>query len=74
MLPHPIATELDDVNNDRQAEHTNILIDGCLFEDCYASKKGGGMHQGIGQISVLGSVFYNCNAGSGNTEDGEVSL
>lgn len=57
----------------RQVENTDVLIDGCLFEDCYASKKGGGMHQGVGQTSVLGSVFYNNSAGSDNIEDGEVS-
>ena len=31
------------------------------------------MHQGIGQLSVLNSVFYNNSAGSDNVEDGEVS-
>lgn len=29
------------------------------------------MHQGIGQTSVLGSVFNNNIAGSDNVEDGE---
>lgn len=74
MLPYAIATCLDDVTDGRQALYTNILIDGCLFEDCYASRKGGGMHQGVGQTSVLGSVFYNSSAGSNNEKDGEVSL
>lgn len=32
------------------------------------------MHQGIGQTSVLGSVFNNNVAGSNNVEDGEMSL
>lgn len=54
-----------------QAEFTNILIDGCLFEKCYAAKKGGGMHQGIGQITVLDSLFFNNTAGSNNVEAGE---
>lgn len=54
-----------------QAEFTNILIDGCLFEKCYSSKKGGGMHQGIGQITVLDSVFFNNTAGSNNKKAGE---
>lgn len=54
-----------------QTEFTNILIDGCLFEKCYASNKGGGMHQGVGQITVLDSVFFNNTAGSNNAEAGE---
>lgn len=54
-----------------QVEFTNVLIDGCLFEKCYASKKGGGLHQGIGQMTVVDSLFYNNTAGSGNSEAGE---
>ena len=74
MLSYTITTGLNDVIDDGQAENTSILIDGCLFEDCYAGKKGGGMHQGVGQISVLNSVFYNNRAGSNNVEDGEETL
>ncbi|CAN0008375.1 unnamed protein product, partial [Scytosiphon promiscuus] len=52
-----------------QVEYTNVLIDGCLFDDGYAAKKGGGMHQGVGQITVTDSLFLNNTAGSGNVED-----
>lgn len=55
-----------------QVEFTNVLVDGCLFEKCYASKKGGGLHQGIGQMTVVDSLFYNNTAGSGNKEAGEL--
>ena len=63
----------NDVNEHRQAVDTDILIDGCLFEDSYASNEGGGLHHGTGQLSVLRSVFYNSSAGNGNIEDGELS-
>lgn len=56
-----------------QAEHTNILIDGCLFEANYASQKGGGMHQGVGQVSLVDSLFYDNVAGSENVEDGRLA-
>lgn len=53
-----------------KVDGTDVLIEGCLFESCYASKKGGGMHQGVGQISILNSVFYDNVAGSDNVESG----
>jgi len=54
-----------------QVESTNVLIDGCLFDSCYASKKGGGFHQEDGYVSVINSLFYNNVAGSTNEEAGE---
>ncbi len=48
-----------------------MLIDGCLFDDCYASKKGGGFHQENGNTSVINSLFYNSTVGSVNEENGE---
>lgn len=51
-----------------------MLLDGCLFDGCYASKKGGGVHQGIGQVTVLDSLFYENIAGSDNVEDGKEAL
>lgn len=74
MPSYPIVTGPNDVNEYRQAEFTDVLINGSLFEDSYASKKGGGLHHGTGQVSVLGSVFYNNRAGSGNVQEGAVSL
>ena len=50
-----------------------MLIDGCLFDDCYASEKGGGFHLEGGQISVVNSLFYNNTAGSVNEERGTVT-
>lgn len=58
--------------DDRQGEATDLVVHGCLFEECYASKKGGGLHQGGGgKMSLLRSVFFNNSAGSVNIEDGE---
>ncbi len=54
-----------------QVENTDVLVDGCLFDSCYASKKGGGFHQEDGYISVVDSLFYNNVAGSTNEEAGE---
>ena len=48
-----------------------MLIDGTLFSDCYASKKGGGFHQEDGYVSVVNSSFYNNTAGTGNEKAGE---
>ena len=48
-----------------------MSVDGCLFDDNYASKKGGGMHMGNGQVSVVDSLFFNNLAGSNNKESGE---
>lgn len=56
-----------------QVLETDVLVDGCLFDDCYASKKGGGFHQEDGYVSILNSLFYNNTAGSGNEEFGERS-
>lgn len=53
-----------------QVETSDVLIDGCLFEDCYASKKGGGFHQEDGHVSVINSLFYNSTVGSVNEESG----
>ncbi|CBJ26637.1 adhesin-like protein [Ectocarpus siliculosus] len=68
-VPLPGDEDVDGAGGAIGAEFTDVLVDGCLFEKCFASKKGGGMHQGIGQISVLDSVFYNNTAGSTNIED-----
>lgn len=54
-----------------QARDTAVLIDGCLFEDCYAGKEAGGVFQDAGRMSVVGSLFYNNTAGSNNTDGGE---
>ena len=48
-----------------------MSVDGCLFNDNYASKKGGGVHVGKGQVSVVDSLFFNNLAGSDNVESGE---
>ena len=48
-----------------------MLLDGCLFDDNYASNKGGGVHMGNGSVSVVDSLFFNNLAGSDNVEDGE---
>lgn len=50
---------------------SEVLVDGCLFEGCYAKKKGGGASQLNGNMSVLGSVFYGNVAGGENIENGE---
>ncbi|CAN0356022.1 unnamed protein product, partial [Ectocarpus sp. 12 AP-2014] len=68
-VPLPGDEDVDGAGGAIGVEFTDVLVDGCLFEKCFASKKGGGMHQGIGQISVLDSVFYNNTAGSANIED-----
>lgn len=62
------------MNEHRQAENTDLMIDGCLFESNYASKNGGGLQHESGSVTVLGSVFYNSVAGSDDVEGGEVSL
>lgn len=54
-----------------QVELTDVMVDSCMFEQCYASKKGGALHQGVGQITVLNSVFFENVAGSDNDESGE---
>lgn len=56
-----------------KVENTHVLIDGTLFSDCYASKKGGGFHQEDGYASVVNSSFYNNVAGSSNAKAGETS-
>lgn len=61
--------------DDRQGEAADLVVRGCLFEECYASKKGGGVHQGGGgKMSLLHSVFFNNSAGSINVEDGEARM
>ncbi|CAM9574874.1 unnamed protein product, partial [Ectocarpus sp. 12 AP-2014] len=50
------------------AKDSTVLVEGCLFDTCYASKKGGGLLQESGQLSVVGSLFYNNTAGSNNEE------
>jgi len=54
-----------------QVVDSDVLIDGCLFDDCYASKKGGGFHQEDGRASIVNSLFCNNTAGSINLEKGE---
>lgn len=56
-----------------QAKDSTVLVEGCLFDTCYASKKGGGLLQESGQLSVVGTLFYNNTAGSNNVESGERS-
>ncbi|CBJ32402.1 adhesin-like protein [Ectocarpus siliculosus] len=51
-----------------EAKDSTVLVEGCLFDTCYASKKGGGLIQESGQLSVVGSLFYNNTAGSNNEE------
>ena len=48
-----------------------MLVDGCLFEGGYAQKKGGGISQQNGNMSVSGSVFYGNGAGGRNVEHGK---
>ena len=48
-----------------------MFIDGCLFNDNYASKKGAGVQVGIGQVSIVNSLFFDNTAGSDNVESGE---
>ena len=48
-----------------------MFIDGWLFNDNYASKKGAGVQVDIGQVSIVNSLFFNNVAGSGNYESGE---
>lgn len=52
----------------------SLLMDNCKIEECYASKKGGGLQFARGNMTVLGSHFFNNSAGSENLEDGKVSL
>lgn len=47
-----------------QVEETAILVDGCIFEECYAGAKGGALVQDSGNLSVVSSTFYNNSAGS----------
>jgi len=54
-----------------QCVHTNLSINGCLFDDNYANSKGGGVHIGVGRVSVVDSLFFNNSAGSHNAESGE---
>lgn len=56
-----------------QARKSYVLVDGCLFEGNYAGNKGGAIHHQDGNISVLGSVFYDNVAGSENEHDSESS-
>lgn len=58
-------------SNDWQAKNSNVSVDGCLFEGCFAGNKGGGLSQDDGQLSVLSSVFYNNVALSDIEDDGE---
>lgn len=48
-----------------------MFIDGCLFEGGYATIQGAGVSQDKGNISILGSVFYNNVAGGDNEKNGE---
>lgn len=50
---------------------TAILVDGCLFDSCYAGSEGGGVYHVSGQMSVVDSIFYNNTAGSNNVDAGE---
>ncbi|CBJ33130.1 polymorphic outer membrane protein [Ectocarpus siliculosus] len=51
-----------------EAKDSTVLVEGCLFDTRYASKKGGGLLQKSGQLSVVGSLFYNKTAGSDNED------
>ncbi|CAM9587167.1 unnamed protein product [Ectocarpus fasciculatus] len=53
------------------AKESTVLVEGCLFDTCYASKKGGGLLQESGQLTVVGTLFYNNTAGSDNVESEE---
>lgn len=55
-----------------QANSTNMFIDGCTFEDNYASVSGGGVHQDIGHIYMNDSNFFSNTAGSNNEKDSEL--
>ena len=48
-----------------------MSIDGCLFDNNYASNKGGGAEIGTGQASIVNSRFVTNVAGSDNVESGE---
>ncbi|CAM9180152.1 unnamed protein product, partial [Ascophyllum nodosum] len=48
-----------------------MSVDGCLFDDNYASSKGGGVNIDKGQVSVVDSLFFNNLAGSKNVESEE---
>lgn len=52
-------------------EESAVLLDGCLFDTCYAGKKGGGLLQEDGQMSIANSLFFKNRAGSNNKEGGE---
>lgn len=51
----------------------DTLVSGSLFEECYASKRGGGLHQYEGNLTVSATVFANNSAGGDNDESGEPS-
>ncbi|CAM9791978.1 unnamed protein product, partial [Ascophyllum nodosum] len=52
-------------------ENTRLSINSSLFDDNYASKKGGGVDAGRGNVSVVDSIFFNNLAGSDNVESEE---
>lgn len=49
-------------------------MDRCLFDGCFASNKGGGVHVANGKFSMLKSTFVNNTAGSDNVESGQAQL
>lgn len=66
-----IQPHLKHQNYDQQAELSKVIVDGCLFEECYAKRKGGGVAHKNGNMSVVSSVFYGNRAGGENIEHGE---
>lgn len=55
----------------RQSWSSNLLVESCVFEECFAAKKGGAIQHSIGGVTVANSTFWKNSAGSGNEYDSE---
>lgn len=54
-----------------QVMKSDLLVDNCAFQDCYASLKGGAIKLSIGNMTVENSLFWNTSVGGNNVEGGK---
>lgn len=72
VLPPPAPLRLRVLFVVAQVESTDTLVSGCLFDSCYAGKKGGGLQQSdTGSLSVVTSAFLNNSVGVHSDDSGE---
>lgn len=73
-MPNKAFEGIDTVDAPRsslQVWYGSVSLDGAQFEKCYASKRGGGLHQIFSTFSMVNSSFINNTAGGENVKNGK---